>query len=604
MSDYPVTYKDTWTDKKVSSETLNEQIDAVVDEFFGQTFKFRQYQKDAIIASLQKWLSGESDNIIIDAPTGSGKSWICMIVAAVLIKFYDKKGYVLVSDLGLIDQYERDVERHFPAWTVLKGQQEYPCQRNGLSFKSGECKLKGIKSYAEIAMKFSCSKDCLYIKERDAAIHSPLLVCTYSFWLLHQNYVKPNAEDKPPFDSRDFVICDEAHKLVEIVNNNFSPKFGTDDINKLKMCAKAVEGEDDNGVVDTCVHAVEIVRSAISATESNQGLLELLREYANKLKPFVEYSDTIQRSVGEKKEGLSKEDRNLVHACEFIDEHFSAFCDYIEIIEESGVNYLVKNQTENGAIAFNCLNETYLMDKFFHRHCKKKMYMSATIGAHDAFARENSLPEFYGIRIPSTFDFSQSPIFYVDKYRMSYKDKEYSTPYIIKMIEAIADMYAGKRGIIQTGSYSLAKILKETAPRNISSRFVLYDGAKEKKESIEFFKHYSDKILVGPTLIEGLSFDDDLCRFQIVAKVPYPSLADKFVSAKMKLKPEWYSNATAISILQGVGRGIRNDHDWCVTFILDGCFTLLMQKSYNMFPPEFINRISIIDSSILLKQNN
>jgi len=601
MKEHPITYKDTWVPTDVSVETLNQQVDAVVDEYFGKMFKFRPHQKEAIIESLKQWLSGKSSNIIIDAPTGSGKSWICMIVAAVLVRFYDKKGYVLVSDLGLIDQYERDISAHFPTWSVLKGQQEYPCLRNGLSFKSGECKMKGAKSYAEIAMKYSCSKDCLYIQEREIAIKSPLVVCTYAFWLLHQNYVKPNSEGNPPFDSRDFVICDEAHKLVDIVNGNFSPKFGSDDLNKFALCARAAEPDDDT--VKDVVHSVEIVRSVIANTEDNSRLLELLKEYTKKLTLFVDYADTIQRTIGEKKEGLSKEDRNLVHACEFINEHHSSFHDYIDIIEESGVQYLVKNQSDNGAIAFNCLNEAYLMQKFFHRHCAKKMYMSATIGAHSAFAAENSLPEFYGKRIPSTFDFTQSPIFYVDRYKMSFKDKDVSTPYIIQMISTIAEMYHDKRGIIQTGSYSLAQKLKEAAPKSVSSRFVLYDGAKEKKESIEFFKHYNNKILVGPTLIEGLSFDDDLCRFQIVAKVPYPSLTDKFVAAKMKLKPAWYSNATAISILQGVGRGVRNDHDWCVTFILDGCFTLLMQKSYNMFPPEFIQRISIIDPSILLKQN-
>ena len=109
--------------------------------------------------------------------------------------------------------------------------------------------------------------------------------------------------------------------------------------------------------------------------------------------------------------------------------------------------------------------------------------------------------------------------------------------------------------------------------------------------------------MVGPSLIEGLSFDDDLCRFQIIMKVPYPSLADKFVSAKMNYDKQWYSNTTAISILQGVGRGVRNMHDWCVTFILDGCFERLFYSSFNMFPPEFSQRIKVIESYHLLNAN-
>ena len=155
-------------------------------------------------------------------------------------------------------------------------------------------------------------------------------------------------------------------------------------------------------------------------------------------------------------------------------------------------------------------------------------------------------------------------------------------------------MYGNQRGIIQTGSYEFAKKLFEMAPSDLKDRLILYDDSKGKDEAIIIFKGKDNKILVGPSLVEGLSFDDDLCRFQIIMKVPYPSLADRFVKAKQTVNPEWYSNTTAISILQGVGRGIRNEKDWCVTFIFDGCFTYLWQKSMNMFPDEFKRRIQII----------
>ena len=105
---------------------------------------------------------------------------------------------------------------------------------------------------------------------------------------------------------------------------------------------------------------------------------------------------------------------------------------------------------------------------------------------------------------------------------------------------------------------------------------------------------------MGPSLIEGLSLNDDLCRFQIIMKIPYPSLADKFISAKQKFNPQWYSETASIAMLQGVGRGVRNEKDWCVTFVLDGCCNNLLQMSGYMFPPEFRNRIQIIPASSLV----
>jgi len=41
-----------------------------------------------------------------------------------------------------------------------------------------------------------------------------------------------------------------------------------------------------------------------------------------------------------------------------------------------------------------------------------------------------------------------------------------------------------------------------------------------------------DTVIVSPSMNTGVSFDDDTARFQIIAKVPYPSLA----SQKNKLR--------------------------------------------------------------------
>jgi Rad3-related DNA helicase len=183
---------------------------------------------------------------------------------------------------------------------------------------------------------------------------------------------------------------------------------------------------------------------------------------------------------------------------------------------------------------------------------------------------------------------------------MSYKEKDTSFPYITKMIGNIINMYKGKRGIVQTGSYSFAKQLKEALPDDIQKRVLLYEDSAGKQDNLEVFKYSTDKILIGPSLVEGLSLNDDLCRFQIIMKVPYPSLADKFISAKRDFNPQWYSDTTTISVLQGVGRGVRSERDWCVTFILDGCFNNLLSSSRSMFPQEFIDRIQIIPSSTLL----
>ena len=298
---------------------------------------------------------------------------------------------------------------------------------------------------------------------------------------------------------------------------------------------------------------------------------------------------------------MSKEQRSLIYDCEFIKDHHCKFDDYTNIINRIGSDYIVKNDSAgDGTITFNCLNESYLMNRTFHANCKKKMYMSATIGAAETFAKNNSFKDYKAIKLPIVFDYTNSPIFYVPDYKMSFREKDTSFPRVVEMIEGILKIYPDKRGIIQTGSYSFAKQLFEKINPEYKKRLLLYEDSAGKQDNLDTYKFSTNKVLVGPSLIEGLSLNDDLCRFQIIMKIPYPSLADKFISAKQQFNPQWYSETASIAMLQGVGRGVRNEKDWCVTFVLDGCFNNLLQMSGYMFPPEFRNRIQIIPSSSLV----
>ena len=61
----------------------------------------------------------------------------------------------------------------------------------------------------------------------------------------------------------------------------------------------------------------------------------------------------------------------------------------------------------------------------------------------------------------------------------------------------------------------------------------------------------------------------------------------------------WYSNKTALSILQGVGRSVRSKDDWAVTYVLDGCFDGLLRQAGGMFGNDFMSRIRRIDESAI-----
>ena len=87
-----------------------------------------------------------------------------------------------------------------------------------------------------------------------------------------------------------------------------------------------------------------------------------------------------------------------------------------------------------------------------------QVLMSATIGGYEAFYEnvglaysEKCWPEtdiLYTV-IPSTFDFSKSPIYFINKYKMSYAYKENSFRMIKPMIYSLCEKtFNGLKGMI------------------------------------------------------------------------------------------------------------------------------------------------------------
>jgi Rad3-related DNA helicase len=231
--------------------------------------------------------------------------------------------------------------------------------------------------------------------------------------------------------------------------------------------------------------------------------------------------------------------------------------------------------------------------------------MSATLGGIEAFAENigvkylerefnNEDEEIIYNIIPSTFDFSKSPIYFLNRYKMSYRDKAASLPYLKQIIYKICSKnFAGQRGMIQTGSYANAKEIYDSAPIEVKNRMLLYNNAKEKTSMITLHQMSEDTILIGPTLVEGIDLPGDQCRFIVILKVPYPVIVDDYVKKKIELFPLWYNSTTSNTIIQGIGRGNRFKDDYCTTYILDACFLALYNSTKSQYPIELQQRIKM-----------
>ena len=565
--------------------------DALEQNVFGDSFLFREGQREVVEAICNHYLQDPEGTIILDAPTGSGKSLIAMWSAHVL-KELGKRGYLVTSDLMLQDQYEEDFKRLNLDWPSIRGVDNYECNVNGLTFSLADCKMKGI-GY-EQAEKLPCWNTCGYLQARRRAKELPVALFNYSYYLIQRNYVEDKMMEQDreiPFPKRDFVFFDEAHKVDNIVQSHFSPRIDTSTPKIFREVNKFVQkhGLDAAWVSENRI--ADIV-DRLMREDDHQELMRHISEFRGIAVVYRKVrSAALIRSKRQYKNGdVPKEWQTFFGRMDRLKDIWCKFDDYHDIIKELGTDAIVINRKEN-EVQFLCLEEAMMIDKFLQKKSGFKVFMSATLGDIRSYAKHTSMGNAKVIRMNNNFDYKKSPIVFVNRNKLSFREREQNLPKVVKTLDKILEKHKGQSGIIHAGSYDFMNYINSNSKHKFS--FITYDVAKERGGAIDLFNKSDGKILIGPSLLEGLDLKDEKSRFQIFFKVPYPSLGDPLVKAKMQAFPGWYDWKTGISIQQGAGRSIRSKDDWAVTYILDACFRSLINKE-GFFPPSFEERIKTI----------
>ena len=631
---------------QTDKESISQAIDIYVKERIGIDFEFRPYQKETIIDIIYNIVNHQHRNYVVEAPTGSGKSLINIISAGVLWDFYKLTSYILVSDLFLWEQYDSFLHK-YPMTDIatLKGQTgNYVCAINGNDMKNAECKMYGLSWAAMFNPKnitcanFDCAYTCEYVQARKRAIKAPICVMTYQLYMFVMNNPQFNQDGHGSYNFKphDVLLCDECHNVPSIVQLQYTPTIVEDHFDKLVELFRYANNNDDESLFEDNEDVSKDIKSdMLFSTEAD--LKKTLRQYwntwtnvetrrdedysaminyGNVIMSFLETCSVIKAAMIEKKNNkmnVTEYDNKMYKIASWHENFCCHWNDFMEAIRQTSTDYLLKDVTvsnEDGhiSVAFKCTREDYLIYKFLLYSTIWKVFVSATVGGKDAYdenmgfrfdvdeEKSDELNQSELVRVPSSFHFEESPVFFLNKFRMSFKERDISFYHLKSVIYSICSTkFKGQRGMIQTGSYAFAKQLFDEAPFDIKKRMLMYNGSREKNTAIALHRMSTDTILVGPTLNTGVDLPGDECRFIIILKVPYPNLQDKLVKEKMKLFPKWYESATSNEIIQGIGRGVRYDGDWCVTYILDACFNSLYYSTREQYPQELQDRIKFIN---------
>lgn len=538
------------------------QLDAVMTYFPMERARASQVTAMEFIADA---VGRNFRDIVIAAPTGSGKSGIGA-AAALWAASYDivghkPGGYYLVTQKMLQDQLENDFPRFLPRFRTsaasLKSSSEYPCP------KYGNCMAGSMATSAEKDKTSSkkCAqrvdKTCPYVLTRWRFDMAAVAVTNYPYLFTEHMYV---GELEP----RNMVIIDECHTLERQITG-------------------FIEVVVDKASLDNWAPACRPIPKM------------------NHIEDFTEW--LTNRYLRMCKERLDMLSENLV-SCGFSNRRMQD--EYNRLKNHVGrLSYAVDDMTQRGDDwvywqelvdnEWQCtakpLSAAPFVPSLINEMGATRIYMSAYPGPKDVFCRNLGLRprDVAWLELDSSFPVDNRLIHMTTVGSMSRTCLDQTMPHMLKMCEAILDSHPNDKGIIHCHSYAIGQKINDYFAHSKHANRVLF-ATKSAERGTLFNRHRvstEPTVMLSPSLAEGYSFDDDLARFQIIPKVPYPYLGDRQVAAKMQQDRDWYVLQTVMSVLQACGRIVRSDTDHGDTYILDSDFIRLYNENQKFFPKWF-----------------
>ena len=510
------------------------------------------------------------DVVMLDAPTGTGKSLIGELVRRELDV---DRGLYVCTTKSLQEQYLRD----FGYARVLKGRRNYTPtkltsrQRDGYRAGGGWRDSLGVTCAdcdagpaGQPPEDQSCSycefvEDCPYTVARAGAMGAPVGV-------LNTSYLLAECNGPGKFRGRDLVVCDEADLLERELLGFVEMRLGKTVISKL-----GVEVPKKGSHMAT-------IRNWLGE-EVLPGLVDLRRAAAGRrdLDSRREHN-RIDRQIEDVKRVIDREDG------------------WVRENDEEGPR-------SSDGLVLKPVTVEDVAGKYLWRHGTKWLLMSGTTvsaeGQADALGIEEAGLKWGRVDVPMLFPVANRRVVFAPVALMTRKGQEAGAVEKMKVaVQRVLDRHPGDNVLVHTHTYALAK---EISASIVDARPVItYTDAYGRDDSLEKFKDRAGRggaILVASSMGRGVDLPGELCRVQVIVKCPLPSLGSRQVSERLRTAGGqlWYAMEAARSIQQMTGRAVRGQDDWAVTYILDSHFSKMLGegKRWGLFPEWWLDGLEL-----------
>ena len=511
----------------------------------GGQFPFSHYREGQFeaIEEVRAAFAAGKRFVVVEAPTGSGKSAIGVTLAREA-----ESAFVLTAQKVLQDQYLKD----FSDLAIMKGRSNYPCLVADTHAAAAPC-LAG--------RRFPECDECPYFVAKDVAMAANVATMNYAYFLAELNYAGG-------FGKRDLLVLDEAHNTEAALM----------------------------GFVQVSLSEGQLARAGLARALPPDMGLEVAFDFVDDLLPDMAGR---ARAIDKDLRGDATDDASvaMLRIKQWIDSSHARLRFLLESHASGEVDWVVeRGRDQNGTtLTFKPVDVSAFAHEFVFAHAKRVLFMSATI--LDARTFLNSLgiheDEAEVVRVPSTFPAHRRPVVLRPSARLTRHYLDRDLPRLVQAVSELAADHGRDKGVVHSHSYRIAAHIVTNLDEDQRWRVVSHVDAAGREAALA--RHLSSPeptILVTPSMTEGIDLADDLARWQVLCKVPYPYLGDKQVAARMERDRDWYDWRTCLSVVQAYGRSVRSAEDHAVTYLLDAGFPEFIRRQQHRLPEWFLEAVT------------
>lgn len=522
--------------------------------------------------------------LIYELPTWSWKSplWVFLWTQF-------SKSYILTSQKILQEQYYQDFwDRSY--FAMIKWVKNYYCSLNWENAKNWVCaSVKWLKK--------QCSEKwiCDYLEKLKLAIDRQVTNSNYSyFFYINQQWCKPTLK------ARDCLICDEAHNIEkEIIN------YVTFSVSEELLESIWIKNEKIPYYKEQWKYKNWLI-------ELNKKI-EKRKEFLNKeiewiIWKYYSWFDIENWRLSDKQLAIitnivfEQTDSILLDhlqwELDFIDKTWVKIRKFAEVYHEEtwiwNIDYSEQEKKIN-SIEFKPITIKKIShDVLFDFWIKKVILLSWTILNKKYFCESLWIWEDEAdfLRLDTDFPLENRKVKLLNIWKMSMENKKQTLPKIISVIEEILDKNKWKKWIIHTHTYEIQRYILDNINPIYKTR-LLHNWSSD---HIDFTiqKHIfspKDTVLLSPSMSEWVDLKWKSSEFQIIVKLPFPYLWDKYVREKLKVQWKYTSYEMFKKFMQSCWRSIRSKNDYCETYVLDSSAWYYVKRDKELLPQWFIDWI-------------